>query len=1100
MAQPSLLDINNSFAGDAPLPPATPPVVTKPPVPANANATPPSLLDINAQGAAGKLPPPAPDAPEASTYSVLKNVAAPFNSAIASVVGAPMDFGVAVNQDAIDAGQWLRRKLTGQSGKTLSNLVTGQEPQNPQVYVPDWIPTSQHVSKWFNDLGQPTADTTKPQNVPEQIGSAVGGNLASLAQLLAGGHALLDAGIEEASPIFGKAVRAFTESLGGGQVASKEAAASAGAVSRFGTAAGNVARAVQPLTTSAASFAGAGAGGATAEQLVPNEYKPYANMAGQLLGGGLTAAGSAAVSKAIELAPEAATRLFGPLTNKQQMRMAGQAIQGAATDKSMLGARMEEGAVPLVPGSKPTMGQATNDPGLMQLERSVATKNPGDYQAHTAQQNAARVEAMRGLAPETANPQAAKDFFKSQYDAIDQATAQAEADARQQLAQTQRQQTGNVNVAQWQAQDALGNVNGVGQPEQYGAALRNNLLEQEAQAKARSRALWQAIDPTGKASADISPFKIASYDIRSQMPKSAKPISGEELGIFNAVDALPQVAPFTELQALDSRIGSEIRNIRGTPGGDLQSLRRLQILKDSIRDTMGTFAETQGGHDAAAMQAGVMKPEDSIFSRLQGLDQEAANGATTAKAATGDVGAGGTPGSDIGGPNALRTGKITPVPGEAVPAAGVAGGPAGTAGVPSALPNPDINPSGTADPALAARYRAAKAATLDQKQRFNQGPVGPVLQSGPRGAPFATMDSGVGDRLFVPGPKGGETIAAFQRAGGDLNRLQDYITWNLRQAAVRNGELDPAAYDRWANKYGPALQALPPEITAPFYRAAEAARNVGEAQVTHDATIQTAQDFLDQQSANRMTAIKEANNSELKAWLKDQDPQKAIAQTIGDQGAFKALVARAKSAPSPNILESLRQNTMDYILGKAQGAQIGVGTDEALLKGDTLRKLVDANRGSLSALYTPEQMKVLDNVVADIQRQNQVAGASKLPFGSNTPQDLANKTKYGNEATTLDHLVNEVVGTAVGAAAAGPAGAVGGGMLARFAGRIGGSGLKKVDALIARAVLDPEFGQVLLKAVGPKGPPPIVMNRLNARLAAVLSNATAQNMNRSTKP
>lgn len=1043
MASQSLLDINNSLLGGTPPTPATPPVITKPPVT-------PSLTDINNAGLAGKLPmPPAPP-PDATVGSVAGQFGADINSDIADVVGAPMDFGVAANKAAMNVGQWAK-SLTGQAAD-----------YSKQPYVPPFVPTSEHIKNWMNDIGAGTADTMPaPQNLPEKMARGAGQNVAQLMEMYGGGQALLNSGIKSLYPALGAALENFVTGLAPfTQAAKPEAGATL--MSKAGNFAKDVWKGTAPAAKTLGLGAAAGAGGQAAEEVAPDGWKPLANLVGQ----GLTAAGGAGslalLQKGVGVAAPMIGDAWSAMTKAGQQRLAGQALRGAATDQGMTGANIEAGAEPTVPGSQPTIGMASGDPGLMQLERTVAQKNPGPYQERTSANNLARVQAMQGLAPEDANPQAAKDFFKSQYDAADSATAQVES------------------AAKAEAQAKLDLVNGVGSPEQYGAAMRNQLLAQKNAAKASASNLWQAIDPDGKATVDITPFKTASYDLRSAMPQVAKPMGGEEKAIFDAVDGLPQVAPFSDLQALDSRIGAEIRTVRGTPGGDLQSLRRLQILKDSIRDTMAGFVENQGTHDAAAMNAGALSPQQSIFARIQQFAQAARAGddgsPMARQAAAGDNGPGaGSPNADAGY-GAVPTNGVGAIDGEGISPQGGPGSPAGNQSVP--LPNPKPATAPTASPALADRYKAAKAATLSLKQKFSQGPVAPVLQPGPRGAPFATMDSAVGDRLFAPGPKGGQTIAAYQKAGGDLGKLQDYITWNLRQAAVKNGELDGPAYDRWVAKYGTALDALPPKVKAPFQNAAMAQKAVDDA------------------AATRVDTMRQLKDGELKAWLKDQDPQQAVGQTIGDAGKWGQLVARAKTAPDADILDSLKRNTIDYMLSKTQGGQLGVGTDEGLLKGDTLRKFVDTNRRSLSQLFTPEQMNVLDNVVSDIQRQNQIASSSKLPFGSNTAQDLAAAGRLGPEATPLDHIMKEVIGAGIGAVAGGPAGAVGGGFAARVLSKFGGQGSEKVQKLIAQAVLDPKFGLVLLSKVGAAKPSPLIMNTLRARLAAMSAEAGTQYSNK----
>ncbi len=987
---------------------------------------------------------------------ILPNWNAGINSTAASVLGLPMDIGVHANQVAIDAGQWLKRKVTGESDKTLTDLVTGKEPERKQVYVPDWIPTSDNIERWMGDTGFSMMDNTVAVTPSEKMARGAGDAVGTMAEIALGGRALLQSGIEEAYPVLGKIVRQLTESV-------MPSASGAG-----GTAATTAKNLI-------AYGAVPGAAGAAAEELAPEEYKPLANFGGQLVAGGAAAGAEAALGAGANLFKSAKNVAIGPMTSAGRRQKAGRDLRNAATDPGMLGANIEP--IELVPGSQPTMGQASGDPGIMQLERTIAQKNPGEYAARLGGQNSARVAALRNLAPETAQPSAASDFFKQTLADIDQSTAQAELNARLRLQAAETLHGQNTATAQGQATAAMDSLGGTGPAQQIGATIRQQLADQEARAKAATSRLWQAVDPSGTATLDISPLKSASFQIRSSMPKVAKPIEGEERAIFDAVDGLPQVAAFGELQALDSRIAAEIRAERAKPGANQMALRRLQQLKDGVRSTMSASIERLAQQDAEGVRAGTMAPADSIFARFQGLASEVPNAGVERQAVARDMGAGPASGGAAGSGTAAPSGAAAPAPGTPVQGAGLAGGPQGTPGVSAP----------TADEGLAPRYRAAKAATLDQKQKFNQGPIGQVLRPGAQGAPFATMDSAVGDKLFVPGPKGGETIAAFQRAGGDLRQLQDYIGFSLRQAAVRNGELDPVAFERWAARYRPALEGLPEEITAPFFRANTAQQNAGAAAATRTQAVREAQAFLDDQAAARSAALKEYQTGAARAFLKDQDPVQAVAQTITRPDDFRAL-ARSVSGDA-DAKAGLQRATVDYILQRFQGSQLGVGTEDEILKGGQLDQFFRKNRGTLAALFTPEQIQVLDNVVADIQRQNLVTSSSKLPVGSNTPQDLANAGKYGNKTTVLDHLIREAGGAGLGAAAAGPAGAVAGGFLARMASKFRAAGLNRVDELLTQAVLDPAFGQLLLSEVGPKGPTPLLINMLAGRLTATTAAA-----------
>lgn len=86
--------------------------------------------------------------------------------------------------------------------------------------------------------------------------------------------------------------------------------------------------------------------------------------------------------------------LLQPLTKSGQERVVGQALNRFASDPASVGRATGE----LVPGSVPTLGQATLDPGLVLLERAAADADPqiAGRLAETARtQNQARIDALQ---------------------------------------------------------------------------------------------------------------------------------------------------------------------------------------------------------------------------------------------------------------------------------------------------------------------------------------------------------------------------------------------------------------------------------------------------------------------------------------------------------------------------------------------------------------------------------------------------------------------------------------------------------------------------------------------------------------------------------
>ncbi|MEY4034811.1 MAG: hypothetical protein RL492_2005, partial [Verrucomicrobiota bacterium] len=162
----------------------------------------------------------------------------------------------------------------------------------------------------------------------------------------------------------------------------------------------------------AAAGAGGYVGGDIAAEAGGEKYRPLGELAGNMIGG-IGAAGVGALPRAAGSAARFADdKLL--LTQGAQERAAGMKLNQAASDPAavrdtldaaagsrQVGFATEPGAVArnLVEGSEPTTFQLTGDMGLGGLERGVAAKNPEMFQQRTADQNAARLNALGSVQP-----------------------------------------------------------------------------------------------------------------------------------------------------------------------------------------------------------------------------------------------------------------------------------------------------------------------------------------------------------------------------------------------------------------------------------------------------------------------------------------------------------------------------------------------------------------------------------------------------------------------------------------------------------------------------------------------------------------------------
>jgi hypothetical protein len=174
---------------------------------------------------------------------------------------------------------------------------------------------------------------------------------------------------------------------------------------------GGVVGAVAPmlplaLVPGANTYLGAAAIGGGTGLAAPSESTGE-TLQNLVLGGG-AGAGGLALGRALGAGTRAVGGLMEPFTKAGQERIAARTLQQFATNPAQAAAALRQ-ARPLVPGSNPTMAQASGDAGLAQLERTLVN-NPetGSLLAEQfAAQRAARLGALQGVAGNAAKRDAA---------------------------------------------------------------------------------------------------------------------------------------------------------------------------------------------------------------------------------------------------------------------------------------------------------------------------------------------------------------------------------------------------------------------------------------------------------------------------------------------------------------------------------------------------------------------------------------------------------------------------------------------------------------------------------------------------------------------
>lgn len=373
--------------------------------------------------------------------------------------------------------------------------------------------------------------------------------------------------------------------------------------------------------------------------------EPYARGAGALLGGvgaDLATAGAKAGTRAVGSYIE-------PMGAKGQEAVAARMLKGAFTDPQAAQAELAKadalrtpGAAmgEIVPGAKPTTGQLTGDLGALSLERELATKQPDLAKANpfgtgSEQQNAARVDALRGVQPD-GSPEAIGNTVRQRLADIEaehdaalakasegaQAASENAANATSATAAgADASQTAREAAARQVAQEAASGIGTGATPEAVGANMRQALQTAWDSAKAKAGALWKAVDPDNTLSMHTWDVSGAANDIKNSIESTAKSMKGEEAEIFDTASNLPDMASFNSITALRSRVSDAMRK-EFKDKGSSASYRRLAQLRGAIEDSISSLIESKAAGEAQAVARGELSPNDTISARLKAQADE----------------------------------------------------------------------------------------------------------------------------------------------------------------------------------------------------------------------------------------------------------------------------------------------------------------------------------------------------------------------------------------------------------------------------------------------------------------------------------------------
>ena len=358
------------------------------------------------------------------------------------------------------------------------------------------------------------------------------------------------------------------------------------------------------------------------------------------------------------------------------------------------------------------------------------------------------------------------------------------------------------------------------------------------------------------------------------------------------------------------------------------------------------------------------------------------------------------------------------------------------------------------------RLRAARQATRERAETFDNKTLGPIRRRPSSSSPYDMPASAVAPRVFLPGPKGFETIQTYRNAVGDdeaFTSLRDYAVDRLRKTALREDDtLDPAKVASWRRGHADALRAFP-DLDARFADAASASDTM--------ATV----------GRQRKAALDQAQRSVLGKFVGVDHPDdvtRAVGQIFGAQDSMKRMAQlRGAIRGNADAEQGLRKAVVDHVtskfVGNTEAGTSGVGT----VKSDGFQTFVKKNRAALrTAGFSDDEVTLMGRVADDLQRANRSVASVKNPGGSNTAQDLTQVQKDDSGKTVLAKVVASLgapgagfgAGFAIGGGPGAAAGAIGAGVFAEMRRQ----GLEKIDDIIADALLNPGRARLLLAKAG----------------------------------
>jgi len=262
-----------------------------------------------------------------------------------------------------------------------------------------------------------------------------------------------------------------------------------------------------------------------------------------------------------------------------------------------------------------------------------------------------------------------------------------------------------------------------------------------------------------------------------------------------------------------------------------------------------------------------------------------------------------------------------------------------------------------ADPALAGKYKEFRQAyKLEYIDRFNQGAAFKVRQRDGRGF-YQVPDERVADQFLKDASGAKQFKRTFGEGAPETEALESAALDDLRQAAVREGEINPTALQAWMRKNAAVLDEFP---------------NL-RSRVSNIEDATTAMRDRNDVLTMRERRIGQAMLSrQVNSVAKGKDPQAVIDAAVKNPNLMGQLVRSVKK--SPDAMQALQRNLWE-------GAQAHGSPD------DLLSYLKD-NGPSLKQVLEPGHLQSLETIARATKQIQRVPAPAGRAIDTNPMQGI----------------------------------------------------------------------------------------------------------------